>query len=82
MVSKCYNNKYSKITIGGIEYGSNKNKSFFLKELEYLSEKYQIKIGGCGCCCSPWLKDLKYKKYIGYNLEYIEEKRVYIIELK
>lgn len=52
----------------------------FLKELEYLTEKYQIKICGCGCHCSPWIEDLKSKKDIGYNLEYNEEKRVYEID--
>lgn len=52
----------------------------FLKELEYLTEKYQIKIGGCGCCGSPWLKDLKSHEHIGYELEYNEEKRVYEID--
>lgn len=27
----------------------------FLKELSELSLKYQISIGGCGCCGSPYL---------------------------
>ena len=27
----------------------------FLAELSALSEKYQIYIGGCGCCDSPFL---------------------------
>ena len=53
-----------------------------MKELEYLTEKYQIKICGCGCHESPWLEDLKSKEDIGYNLEYNEEKRVYEIEHK
>lgn len=49
----------------------------FLKELEYLTEKYGIEIGGCGCCGSPYFRDLKNKKYIGIDLEYDEEKRIY-----
>ena len=32
-----------------------KNVDEFLKELSELTEKYQIFIGGCGCCDSPWL---------------------------
>jgi len=27
----------------------------FLTELTALSRKYNIEIGGCGCCQSPWL---------------------------
>lgn len=54
----------------------------FLKELEYLTEKYQIKIWGCGCHASPCLVDLKSKEDIGYNLEYNEETGIYDIEYK
>ena len=31
------------------------NVQGFLAELSALSEKYQIYIGGCGCCDSPYL---------------------------
>lgn len=34
------------------------NTQEFLKELSELSKKYNIYIGGCGCCGSPYL----YKK--------------------
>ena len=27
----------------------------FTTELQVLCEKYNIRIGGCGCCDSPWL---------------------------
>lgn len=29
----------------------------FLKELTILSKKYNITIGACGCCNSPWLNE-------------------------
>lgn len=37
----------------------------FIKELNALTEKYQISIGGCGCCGSPYLTDMK--TYDGYD---------------
>lgn len=37
----------------------------FIKELNALTEKYQISIGGCGCCGSPYLIDQK--TYDGYD---------------
>lgn len=27
----------------------------FVVELEALTKKYGVRIGGCGCCDSPWL---------------------------
>lgn len=60
----------------------------FLKELAILTEKYDVEIGGCGCCGSPWLEDLKFNKfvsgikihnYIGDYLKYNEGKRIYEI---
>lgn len=30
----------------------------FLNKLTELSKKYNIRIGGCGCCGSPWLSTL------------------------
>jgi hypothetical protein len=35
------------------------NRDKFLKELSALSRRYKIKIGGCGCCGSPWLADVE-----------------------
>jgi hypothetical protein len=29
----------------------------FLQELNELTRRHKIKIGGCGCCGSPWLED-------------------------
>lgn len=35
------------------------NEKDFIKELEQLSRKYKIAVGGCGCCGSPYLDALK-----------------------
>ena len=29
----------------------------FLKALSFLTRRYKLQIGGCGCCGSPWLYD-------------------------
>lgn len=42
----------------------------FLKELTQLTKKYKIEIKGCGCCGSPYLK----------NIETIKENSKYIYE--
>lgn len=36
-----------------------KRRENFLKELAELSRKHEIIIGGCGCCSSPYLYELK-----------------------
>jgi hypothetical protein len=37
----------------------SENEKKFLEELSSLSLKYNIYIKGCGCCGSPYLKELK-----------------------
>lgn len=39
----------------------------FLAELDELTKRYRIKIGGCGDCESPWVIPLD-TKYTGPNL--------------
>lgn len=34
---------------------TKKELESFLSELTALSEKYDLYIGGCGCCGSPWI---------------------------
>ena len=36
-----------------------KKIALFLKEYKELIEKYQMYIGACGCCGSPWLVVIK-----------------------
>jgi hypothetical protein len=33
----------------------NKEIEAFLKDLSDISRKYDVYIGGCGCCGSPWV---------------------------
>jgi hypothetical protein len=35
-----------------------------LSELKELEKKYSLEIGGCGCCGSPFLKDVESDNYI------------------
>ena len=43
----------------------------FLSDLAKLTEKHGIKIGGCGCCGSPWVKKNEERKgkYTCYGTE-------------
>lgn len=52
----------------------------FLNDLNKLTNGYGISIGGCGCCGSPWLKDLEYQEYLCDYLEFNEFKKVYVIK--
>lgn len=53
----------------------------FLSELSELTKKYEIAIGGCGCCGSPYITDFK-KQYQGDNLEFDDKQQKYILENK
>ena len=44
----------------------------FLVELSKLTKKYDIEIGGCGCCDSPYLTNTKTKEDISGNLYFNE----------
>ena len=48
----------------------------FLKELSELSTKYDLYIGGCGCCGSPWIASKDSKRYEFY-LHFNEETKEY-----
>ena len=62
----------SKNTIG--------SKYKFLEELSELTKKYNISIGGCGCCGSPYLVHLKDKTIIGEYISWDEDNQVYTID--
>lgn len=47
----------------------------FLKELSELTQKYELEIGGCGCCGSPWIENTQ--SYVADNLYYDKDKQRY-----
>ena len=51
----------------------------FLKELSELTKKYELKIGGCGCCGSPWIVDLNGRGCCGDGLRYKSEEQKYFV---
>lgn len=53
-----------------------KNLELFLKELAELTKKYGLKIGGCGCCGSPWIQDFE-GRFVYDDLNYDEETEKY-----
>lgn len=57
----------------------NNRLKCFLSELSELTNKYEIAIGGCGCCGSPYIIDFK-KEYEGDNLYYDDENKKYVFE--
>ena len=52
----------------------------FLEELTELTKKYNIVIGGCGCCGSPFLYDLQGGKKLKDNIWYSEDKESYEVD--
>ena len=58
----------------------------FLKELTELTHKYNLAIGGCGCCLSPYIMDEFQEKQFYYGdlvcgeLEYDLETKKYKVE--
>lgn len=60
---------------------TDNNLNDFLKELAALSQKYDIYIGGCGCCGSPYLYSLKNRKFDEEYLTYREDKKIYTVEV-
>lgn len=53
----------------------------FLKELAELSQKYDIYIGGCGCCESPFLYSLNDSQARAGFLDYSETQKIYTAEV-
>ena len=51
----------------------------FLIELTALTDKYNIEIGGCGCCGSPWLYDNEVNEYLGECLEFDNDVKGYTV---
>ena len=58
----------------------------FLKALAELTKEYQIAIGGCGDCGSPWLRiNLEAEfynegNYVGYYLTWDTEAKTYSVK--
>ncbi len=55
----------------------NEREEMFLRELSELTEKYGIKICGCGCCGSPWLGELLGNDRLGEDLRFDDTKKKY-----
>ena len=51
----------------------------FLKELAELTKKYNIAIGGCGCCGSPYI-DCFEEEIDGEKLSFDKEKQIYELD--
>lgn len=53
----------------------------FYDELTALTNKYNIKIEGCGCCGSPYLVDIEtfqtLDEYVNYNKDEREYEKCY-----
>ena len=39
----------------------------FLKELTELTQKHELAIGGCGCCGSPYIMDMRTNKDLSFK---------------
>lgn len=51
----------------------------FLKELAELTKKYNIAIGGCGCCGSPYIDDFQ-EEFLADNLCFDKKKQIYTLD--
>ncbi len=49
----------------------NENEKEFLAELSKLSNKYGIAVGGCGCCSSLYLMEIKFAGHYTMGSEMI-----------
>jgi hypothetical protein len=58
----------------------NKKINSFLNDLTRLSIKYNLYIGGCGCCGSPFISEDSESNYLYDNLEYDYELKKYKVE--
>lgn len=53
------------------------NMQNFLDDLAEITKKYGIEICGCGCCGSPWLRDMNQNRDIADQLTYDEQLEKY-----
>lgn len=52
----------------------------FINELNELTKKYNLIIGGCGCCGSPWIEDLQEEYEYVENVTYDVDNEKYTYE--
>jgi len=58
----------------------NKDIEQFIQELNELTNKYKIVIGGCGCCGSPYLDNEKDKENGADYLRFDYDTRKYRVD--
>lgn len=46
------------------------NISKFIEELTALTHKYNVKVDGCGCCDSPYVREITAEPYKTYPIIY------------
>ena len=69
----CYGDDFKNLTLGEKLY-------CFLSELAILTNLYELEVGGCGCCGSPYITNLKTGEIVSEYLTYNEKREDYRLD--